>query len=190
MPLPPAPTRKAARLSAEALQAPAPAAPPKASTTTATASNGRRKAIAAKSAPMPSAPTPPAPTAPAVTVSPPVAATAPTLPIPSRRAARRTAKRNGTQPSRLFVLDTNVLMHDPVSLFRFEEHDIFLPMIVLEELDSNKKGMSEVARNARQASRTLDALAAHRDGDINAGLPLAALGNSDATGQLFSRPSR
>jgi PhoH-like ATPase len=36
---------------------------------------------------------------------------------------------------RLFVLDTNVLMHDPTALFRFQEHDIYLPMVVLEELD-------------------------------------------------------
>ncbi len=57
---------------------------------------------------------------------------------------------------RLFVLDTNVLIHDPSALFRFSEHDLFLPMIVLEELDNNKKGHSEVARNARQASRFLD----------------------------------
>ena len=54
---------------------------------------------------------------------------------------------------RLFVLDTNVLMHDPTALFRFQEHDLFLPMMVLEELDNNKKGRSEVARNARQTSR-------------------------------------
>jgi PhoH-like ATPase len=52
-----------------------------------------------------------------------------------------------------FVLDTNVLMHDPTSLFRFEEHDVYIPMATLEELDSHKVGMSEVARNARQASR-------------------------------------
>ena len=58
--------------------------------------------------------------------------------------------------NKLFVLDTNVLMHDPTSLMRFEEHDIYLPMFVLEELDNNKKGMSEVARNARQTSRFLD----------------------------------
>jgi len=43
-------------------------------------------------------------------------------------------------PTKLFVLDTNVLIHDPSSLFRFEEHDIFLPMVTLEELDNNKKG--------------------------------------------------
>jgi len=58
--------------------------------------------------------------------------------------------------AKLFVLDTNVLMHDPSSLFRFEEHDIFLPMVTLEELDNNKKGVTEVARNARQASRYLE----------------------------------
>ena len=76
-----------------------------------------------------------------------------------RRARARPRKPRGTGPAKLFVLDTNVLMHDPMSLFRFEEHDIFLPMITLEELDNHKKGMSEVARNARQVSRDLDALA-------------------------------
>lgn len=59
---------------------------------------------------------------------------------------------------RLFVLDTNVLMHDPTALYRFDEHDIFLPMIVLEELDRGKKGLSEVSRNVRQVSRFLDEL--------------------------------
>ena len=56
------------------------------------------------------------------------------------------------------MLDTNVLMHDPTSLFRFEEHDIYMPIRTLEELDDNKKGITEVARNARQASRFLDEL--------------------------------
>jgi len=59
---------------------------------------------------------------------------------------------------KLFVLDTNVLMHDPTAFFRFQEHDIYLTMTVLEELDNNKKGHSEVARNARQASRFMDSL--------------------------------
>ena len=63
-----------------------------------------------------------------------------------------------TSNTKLFVLDTNVLMHDPTCLFRFDEHDIYLPMMTLEELDNNKKGMSEVARNARQTSRFLDEL--------------------------------
>ena len=54
---------------------------------------------------------------------------------------------------RLYILDTNVLMHDPTAIFRFEEHDVFLPMMVLEELDAAKKGLSEVSRNVRQVSR-------------------------------------
>jgi PhoH-like ATPase len=59
---------------------------------------------------------------------------------------------------RLFVLDTSVLMHDPTAIFRFAEHDVYLPMVVLEELDAAKKGLSEVARNVRQVSRFLDEL--------------------------------
>ena len=87
---------------------------------------------------------------------------------------------------KVFVLDTNVLMHDPTSLFRFEEHDVYLPMMTLEELDNHKKGMSEVARNARQVARTLDALIANVDDDaIEAGIPLAKLGNKDARGRLY-----
>ena len=62
----------------------------------------------------------------------------------------------GGKTRRLYVLDTNVLMHDPTAIFRFQEHDIFLPMVVLEELDAGKKGMSEAARNVRQVSRFLD----------------------------------
>jgi PhoH-like ATPase len=74
---------------------------------------------------------------------------------------------------RLFVVDSNVLMHDPTSLFRFQEHDIFVPMMVLEELDKNKKGRSEVARNARQASRFLDELLSNASHEqIEQGLPL------------------
>ncbi len=103
-------------------------------------------------------------------------------PQPAPRPAR---KPKSTGPCKLFVLDTNVLMHDPMSLFRFEEHDIFLPMIVLEELDGHKKGMTEVARNARQASRTLDALAGAQGADIASGLRLSTTGHSEAGGSLF-----
>ncbi|AXW15186.1 PhoH family protein [Ralstonia pseudosolanacearum] len=99
-------------------------------------------------------------------------------------AARRRARRDDG-PTKLFVLDTNVLMHDPSSLFRFEEHDVYLPMMTLEELDNHKKGMSEVARNARAVSRTLDQLVAGTDGVMEDGLPLAKLGNRDAQGHLF-----
>ena len=54
-----------------------------------------------------------------------------------------------TKGKRIYVLDTNVLMHDPTALFKFEEHDVFIPMMVLEELDNGKKGHTEAARNAR-----------------------------------------
>ncbi|MCS4509510.1 PhoH family protein [Xylophilus ampelinus] len=111
----------------------------------------------------------------------PVAAAAPPVQAPAARGRRTRA----TGPSKLFVLDTNVLLHDPTSLFRFEEHDIFLPMIVLEELDGHKKGMTEVARNGRQASRTLDALAAARGADIAKGLKLDTTGHRSAGGSLF-----
>ncbi len=87
--------------------------------------------------------------------------------------------------TKLFVLDTNVLMHDPTSLFRFEEHDIFLPMMTLEELDGNKKGMSEVARNARQASRFLDEIVSGSTDKINDGIPLRRNVTDTASGHLF-----
>jgi len=76
-------------------------------------------------------------------------------PSPVKTLAGKSRKPKSSGPKKLFVLDTNVLMHDPMCLFRFEEHDIFLPMIVLEELDGHKKGMTEVARNARQTSQTI-----------------------------------
>ncbi len=87
----------------------------------------------------------------------------------------------------IFVLDTNVLMHDPTALFRFQEHDVYLPMVVLEELDQGKKGLSEVARNARQASRFLDDLvsgSSHRE--IEQGLALPSPQNG---GSGIARPS-
>ncbi len=104
--------------------------------------------------------------------------------VPIKSSASRAADQTGT--TKLFVLDTNVLMHDPSSLFRFEEHDVYLPMMTLEELDDHKKGMTEVARNARQVSRTLDALIANTaDDTIEKGILLSKLGNKDARGRLF-----
>ena len=88
-------------------------------------------------------------------------------------------------PPKLFVLDTNVLLHDPTSLFRFEEHDVYLPMITLEELDNHKKGMTEVARNARQVSRDLDGLATDGSLDPVAGIPLSKTGHRESGGKLF-----
>ncbi|GAA4407396.1 phosphate starvation protein PhoH [Advenella faeciporci] len=110
-----------------------------------------------------------------------------TTPTPKKTAVK-TATTAATETKKLFVLDTNVLLHDPSSLFRFQEHDIFLPMMTLEELDHHKKGMTEVARNARQVSRSLDALAAETT-DILHGMSLNALGNKDATGLLLFQTS-
>ncbi|MGB9493825.1 MAG: PhoH family protein [Azonexus sp.] len=87
--------------------------------------------------------------------------------------------------TKIFVLDTNVLMHDPSCLYRFEEHDIFLPIMTLEELDNNKKGMSEIARNARQASRSLDEMLAHDGVDIDEGIDLYGPSKKLASGRLF-----
>ena len=135
------------------------------------------------------------------TSAPPLAARAP-APVPARTPVaalpaearpvsreRRQRTKRGDGPVKLFVLDTNVLMHDPMSLFRFEEHDVFLPMITLEELDGHKKGMSEVARSVRQVSRELDALASlsTKDGllDAAAGIELAKTGHREAGGKLY-----
>lgn len=90
---------------------------------------------------------------------------------------------------KLFVLDTNILMHDPTAIYRFEEHDIYLPMVVLEELDSHKTGLSEVARNVRQTNRMLVELmsnASHKQ--IVAGLPIPSYLSSEkvkSSGHLF-----
>ena len=83
---------------------------------------------------------------------------------------------------KLFVLDTNVLMHDPTSLFRFEEHDLYLPIATLEELDQHKRGLSDVSRNARQASRFLDEIVV---GDIKSGLAIKTRDGQQSKGKLF-----
>ncbi len=169
MPLPSAPTQRAAMLPVHSYETVAP----------------KRRKSALKPSPTPGSVVVEAgmpPDISAVNVPQPSAAgqyrTAPATPA-------RKGKRAVSGPRKLFVLDTNVLLHDPSSLFRFEEHDIFLPMIVLEELDAHKKGITEVARNGRQASRSLDALAGHRGSDIGTGLHLHATGHSEASGQLF-----
>ena len=207
MPLPPAPTRRATILSTdaydnkkrparstapEALSEEAPEAPATATAVAATKATRPPVGVTATASPPPrtTAPAPAAAprkraaaktrTAAVPEAAPPSASPAPT---PAAPAKQRKARSEG--PSKLFVLDTNVLLHDPTSLFRFEEHDIFLPMIVLEELDSHKKGMTEVARNGRQASRTLDALAAAQGADMARGLRLDSTGQRAAGGHLF-----
>jgi PhoH-like ATPase len=111
------------------------------------------------------------------------------LTLVSRKSPRPLGKSGSATrlqlPSKLFVLDTNVLVHDPTSLFRFEEHDIYLPILTLEELDNNKKGVSEVARNARQASRFLDELVTAMPNGIAEGIPLDVKSGGAATGKLY-----
>jgi PhoH-like ATPase len=100
-------------------------------------------------------------------------------------------RRRSAPQRRLFVLDTNVLMHDPACIFRFEEHDIYLPMVVLEELDAHKKGMSEASRNVRQVSRFLDELMRNATREqIESGLSLpnnfsGNHGKAPSSGRLF-----
>ena len=160
MPLPPAPTKRAALLSKDALDTPVrplarPASKPEQVARSA-------KDTAGSERPKQELQTEPLPARTEKRSPSPVKTLAVHSAAPAPAGKARKPKSSG--PKKLFVLDTNVLMHDPMCLFRFEEHDIFLPMIVLEELDGHKKGMTEVARNARQTSRTLDALAGARVG--------------------------
>jgi PhoH-like ATPase len=184
MPLPTAPTKRAALLSAQDYDVPA---PPRKAKAVATKS---AQALPLQAPELVLAPSTQAEVAPLATI----AATPLTKPKAATRRQKMPAsvtapvKAMQTRvdgPSKLFVLDTNVLLHDPSCLFRFEEHDVFLPMIVLEELDAHKKGMTEVARNGRQTSRSLDALAENQGSDISAGLLLSSTGHREARGRLF-----
>lgn len=203
MPLPPAPTRRASLLAPEAYNttgtasaktrkaaddAAALAAVATAPTTQASARPAARKTTTAAPATTrtPAAKSRRSSAAPAATAAPAAATPVADAPVNTRSAAPAPSRKaRGTGPAKLFVLDTNVLLHDPTSLFRFEEHDIYLPMIVLEELDAHKKGMTEVARNARQISRSLDALAASSGADMARGLKLDSTGQRSAGGCLF-----
>jgi len=188
MPLPPAPTKRAALLSLDVLDAPVRAS-----------AKAPRKTARAVETTLPPEVVQLLESQPVKEVAQPVVyaekQTSPALDtavvsaqsesVPRARPAFRPKKTRPSAHPKLFVLDTNVLMHDPMCLFRFEEHDIFLPMIVLEELDGHKKGMTEVARNARQTSRTLDALAGASGADIGKGLMLNTTGHPEASGSLF-----
>ncbi len=204
MPLPPAPGRRAARLSPEAYEnkvnparasSRAVAAEPEEVTETialeaptAAAPMRRRTRNTAEAATKAAAPAVATPKSTTSTRQAAAKKTISNTPVTASNGSQgkslpRSKKTQG--PAKLFVLDTNVLLHDPTSLFRFEEHDIFLPMIVLEELDAHKKGMTEVARNGRQTSRTLDALAGVEGADIGRGLKLDSTGQRAAGGCLY-----
>src|SRR5690606_31824291 len=104
-------------------------------------------------------------------------------PLPTRHPLhRRTLPM--TKGKRIYVLDTNVLMHDPTALFKFEEHDVFLPMQVIEELDNGKKGTSEASRNARQVSRFINERIEDQGSDkIASGIALRSPGGLQLRGQ-------
>jgi PhoH-like ATPase len=103
----------------------------------------------------------------------------------ARKSAASAKAKSKTEQTKLFVLDTNVLMHDPTSVYRFEEHDVFLPIMTLEELDNNKKGMSEIARNARQITRTIDEIVTSLADGIENGIALYGPSRKLASGHLF-----
>ena len=87
---------------------------------------------------------------------------------------------------KLFVLDANILVHDPMALLRFQEHSVFLPGAVLDELDETKQQSAELARNARQASRLLDSLLENKTvNDIDVGLVLPHSIDGPCAGRLF-----
>ncbi len=182
LPEAPAPTPPAPVLSVVA--APAPDRPQRSAKVLRTAEPAAPAVIEAR-APKVETPAARAP-APAPALAP---APSPAPASAAKARASKATKPKGTGSSKLFVLDTNVLMHDPMCLFRFEEHDIYLPMITLEELDGHKKGMTEVARNVRQVSRDLDALAASLKSstleEMAKGLPLDQTGHREAGGKLF-----
>ena len=153
--------------------------PSRASKVAAAADAAPAKAASGKAAAQPDTWTPSV-----VTAAPTTARTASRTTRPGTVEGTRRASRAHAGGKRIFVLDTNVLLHDPSSFFRFAEHDVFLPMITLEELDDHKKGVSEVARNARQVSRLLDQLVVNSE-QIDDGIPLDKLGNRDALGRLL-----
>ncbi|MDO9177075.1 MAG: PhoH family protein [Agitococcus sp.] len=99
---------------------------------------------------------------------------------------RKSVKKASLTPvPRLFVLDTNILLHDPYSTLKFKEHDIFIPFVTLEELDGKKVGTQDVNRNARQATRLLDAIVSQVSINMRDGFPLIEVSAGAATGKLY-----
>jgi len=86
---------------------------------------------------------------------------------------------------KLFVLDTNVLLHDPHCLTKFHEHDLFIPFVTLEELDNHKVGTQDINRNARQVTRLLNDIVSQPGGTFAKGFELKQFNGKQATGRLF-----
>lgn len=94
-------------------------------------------------------------------------------------------RKPAAKPQKLFVLDTNVLLHDPYCVFKFSEQDIYIPFVTLEELDNKKAGRDDVNRNARQATRLLEEVVSQTTGDMKKGYPLGEPSAGQATGRLY-----
>ena len=77
--------------------------------------------------------------------------------------------------SSFYILDTNVLLHDPNALFAFQKNEVILPLAVVEEIDNQKKRQDEIGRNARVVSQKLDALRAC--GNLAEGVSCPPAGN-------------
>ena len=82
---------------------------------------------------------------------------------------------------KVFVLDTNILLSDPNSIFQFEDNDVVIPISVIEEIDTFKKDQSETGRNAREVSRILDRL--RQKGSLPTGIPIQE--KTEDSGLLF-----
>ncbi len=87
-------------------------------------------------------------------------------------------RRAPSHERKTYVLDSNVLLHDPNSLFHFDEHEVVVPIVVIEEIDRFKKELNDLGRNARHFSRQLDELRTTGDEDLAAGVTLGDNGGS------------
>lgn len=85
------------------------------------------------------------------------------------------------KPKKVFILDTNVLLNSPLAIYKFDEHDVVIPITVIEEIDRFKKDQSDIGRNAREVSRLLDKL--RTEGTLSMGIKLFK--DREDSGQLF-----
>ena len=107
-------------------------------------------------------------------------------PVSSSHARQATSKhlppQNTAEREKVYVLDTNVLIHDPNSVMNFEEHRVVIPMTVLEELDKLKSGKSNVATDCRMAIRLIDKVLGHASPEeVEAGVPIPRAGQTEGS---------
>lgn len=71
---------------------------------------------------------------------------------------------------KVFILDTNILLNNPLSIYQFDDNDVVIPISVIEEIDNFKKDMSDIGRNAREVSRMMDKM--RNRGNLSSGIPI------------------